>query len=37
MGHLRDGRPESLSLDLQTRHGDSRLPLTLVSLRGEAL
>ena len=29
MANLHDGRSESLSLDLQTRHGDSRRPLTL--------
>jgi len=29
MADLQDGRSESLSLDLQTRHGDSRRPLTL--------
>ncbi|MEM6898795.1 MAG: hypothetical protein AAF583_03345 [Pseudomonadota bacterium] len=30
MANLHDGRSESLSLDLQTRHGDSRRPLTLM-------
>ena len=35
MADLQDGRSESLSLDLQTRHGDSRRPLTLKgALRG---
>jgi len=30
MADLQDGWPESLSLDLQTRDGDGRGPLTLL-------